>query len=128
MADADMAREDSRPDFRGGDAEGPRRPGRFNAGGPRGRGGEERDEEGGSGGFRGGRRSRRFHRDQLEKAGKIDYKNLDLLRHFVTDRGKIRPSRQTNLSQKQQRAITRAVKRARHMALLPYTDKHTHDS
>jgi small subunit ribosomal protein S18 len=44
----------------------------------------------------------------------------------VTDRGKIRPRRQTGISAKQQRAIARAIKRARTMALLPFTESHTH--
>ncbi|MGF1503657.1 MAG: 30S ribosomal protein S18 [Anaerolineae bacterium] len=54
----------------------------------------------------------------------ISYKDVDLLRHFITERGKIRPRRQTGITAKQQRAIAVAVKRARHMALLPYTDEH----
>ena len=51
---------------------------------------------------------------------KIDYKQYDMLRRFLTDRGKIRPRRQTGTCARHQRALARAVKRARHLALLPY--------
>ncbi|MEV7923581.1 MULTISPECIES: 30S ribosomal protein S18 [unclassified Kitasatospora] len=50
----------------------------------------------------------------------IDYKDTDLLRRFVSDRGKIRSRRVTRLTVQQQRAVARAVKNAREMALLPY--------
>ena len=50
----------------------------------------------------------------------IDYKNPDILKRFVTDRGKIIPRRISGASQEQQRKITLAVKRARYLALLPY--------
>ncbi|MFI5529986.1 30S ribosomal protein S18 [Kitasatospora sp. NPDC051853] len=50
----------------------------------------------------------------------VDYKDTDLLRKFVSDRGKIRSRRVTRLTVQQQRAVTRAVKNAREMALLPY--------
>jgi small subunit ribosomal protein S18 len=51
----------------------------------------------------------------------IDYKNTDLLRRFVHEDGKIRPRRQTGTCAKHQRALARAIKRARHIALLPFT-------
>ncbi len=51
----------------------------------------------------------------------IDYKLVDMLRRFIQDDGKIRPRRQTGTCAKHQRAIAQAVKRARHLALLPYT-------
>lgn len=51
----------------------------------------------------------------------IDYKDTDLLRKFISDRGKIRSRRVTRVSAQQQRAIARAVKNAREMALLPYS-------
>lgn len=51
----------------------------------------------------------------------IDYKDVDLLRRFVSDRGKILPRRVTGTSAKYQRQLTRAIKRARQMAFLPYT-------
>ncbi|WP_372348373.1 30S ribosomal protein S18 [Streptomyces sp. KL116D] len=50
----------------------------------------------------------------------VDYKNTDLLRKFISDRGKIRSRRVTHVSRRQQRQIARAVKNAREMALLPY--------
>lgn len=53
----------------------------------------------------------------------IDYKQVDVLRRFVTDDGKIRPRRQTGTCAKHQRPLAVAVKRARHIALLPYTGK-----
>lgn len=53
----------------------------------------------------------------------IDYKQTDVLRRFVTDEGKIRPRRQTGTCSKHQRLLAGAVKRARHIALLPYTGR-----
>jgi small subunit ribosomal protein S18 len=50
----------------------------------------------------------------------IDYKDIELLRRFVTERGKISPRRNTGTSAKYQRMLATAVKRARHLALLPY--------
>lgn len=55
------------------------------------------------------------------KVGKIDYKDTALLRKFISDRGKIRARRVTGVSVQEQRAIARAIKNAREMALLPYT-------
>jgi small subunit ribosomal protein S18 len=52
----------------------------------------------------------------------VDYKDVALLRTFISDRGKIRARRTTGLDPQQQRAVTRAVKNAREMALLPYAD------
>jgi small subunit ribosomal protein S18 len=51
----------------------------------------------------------------------IDFKQVDLLRRFITEDGKIRPRRQTGTCARHQRALARAIKRARHLALLPYT-------
>ncbi|MEV7596267.1 30S ribosomal protein S18 [Kitasatospora sp. NPDC089797] len=50
----------------------------------------------------------------------VDYKDTDLLRRFISDRGKIRSRRVTRLTVQQQRAMARAIKNAREMALLPY--------
>ncbi len=50
----------------------------------------------------------------------IDYKQVDILRRFVTEEGKIRPRRQTGTCAKHQRQLALAVKRARHIALLPF--------
>ena len=52
----------------------------------------------------------------------IDYKDVDLLKKFITDRGKILPRRLTGLTAKQQRDLTTAVKRARIIALLPFVN------
>lgn len=52
----------------------------------------------------------------------IDYKDVDLLRKFITERGKILPRRITGLTSQQQRALTRAIKRARLLALLPFVN------
>jgi small subunit ribosomal protein S18 len=58
----------------------------------------------------------------LDRAGitYIDYKDTDLLRKFISDRGKIRSRRVTKVTARQQRQLARAVKNAREMALLPY--------
>ncbi|MBT2393185.1 MULTISPECIES: 30S ribosomal protein S18 [Streptomyces] len=55
------------------------------------------------------------------KVSYIDYKDTDLLRKFVSDRGKIRSRRVTRVSAQQQRLLARAIKNAREMALLPYS-------
>jgi small subunit ribosomal protein S18 len=56
-----------------------------------------------------------------DKNMSIDYKQVDMLRRFVTEEGKIRPRRQTGTCARHQRALARAIKRNRHIALLPYT-------
>ncbi len=56
-------------------------------------------------------------------AVKIDYKDVKLLQRFVSERGKIVPSRITAVSAKRQRELARAIKRARNLALLPYLVK-----
>jgi small subunit ribosomal protein S18 len=53
----------------------------------------------------------------------IDYKDVDLLRKFVTERGKILPRRITGLTAKQQRDLTQSIKRARILALLPFINR-----
>ncbi len=58
-----------------------------------------------------------FTQNKIEK---IDFKNVDLLKKFVTDRGKILPRRATGTSARYQRMLVVAIKRARHMALLPF--------
>ncbi|MFH9226390.1 30S ribosomal protein S18 [Streptomyces lydicus] len=61
----------------------------------------------------------------LDQAGitSIDYKDTDLLRKFLSDRGKIRNRRVTRVTAQQQRRLARAVKNAREMALLPYAPR-----
>ena len=56
-----------------------------------------------------------------DKALELDYKNADQLKKFINDKGKILPRRATGACAKHQREITLAVKRARHIAILPYT-------
>jgi small subunit ribosomal protein S18 len=56
----------------------------------------------------------------VDKNVVIDYKQVDMLRRFVTEEGKIRPRRQSGTCAKHQRALAGAVKRARHLAFLPY--------
>jgi len=72
--------------------------------------------------------SRRFGRKKfarLDSPGSaIDYKNLELLRQYVGETGKIVPSRITGTSARQQRQLTQEIKRARYLALIPYTDSH----
>lgn len=53
----------------------------------------------------------------------IDYKDSELLRKFITERGKILPRRITGLTARQQRQLTTAIKRARQLAMLPYVNK-----
>lgn len=53
----------------------------------------------------------------------IDYKNVELLKRYIDDTGKIRPRRQSGACAKHQRAIARAIKNARHIALMPYVNK-----
>ena len=54
----------------------------------------------------------------------IDYKDVNLLKDFINENGKILPARLTGTSAKYQRQLTKAIKRARQLALLPYTDSH----
>jgi small subunit ribosomal protein S18 len=69
-------------------------------------------------------RRRKFCRFTAEGVKEIDYKDLDVLREYVTETGKIVPSRITGTKAKYQRQLSTAVKRARYLALLPYTDQH----
>jgi len=68
-----------------------------------------------------GRGRRRPPGLELSPDFRFDYKDPQQLRHFITDRGKIVPRRISGLNAKQQRDLTRAIKRARNIALLPYT-------
>ncbi len=56
-----------------------------------------------------------------DNAPKIDYKNTKLLSRFISERGKIMPSRISNVSVKKQRELAKAIKRARYIALLPFS-------
>ena len=94
------------------------------------------DREGGRGGDREGRGAGRddgarrpfFRRKKTcpfsgDNAPKIDYKDVKLLQRFISERGKIVPARITAVSNKKQRILANAIKRARFMALLPYVVK-----
>jgi len=59
-----------------------------------------------------------------EKIETIDYKDATKLRQYISERGKIEPHRKTGTCAKHQRAIAIAIKRARHLALIPYTPAH----
>ncbi len=69
-------------------------------------------------------RRRKYCRFTAEGIKEIDYKDLNILRQNVSETGKIVPSRITGTSAKYQRQLATAVKRARFLALLPYTDSH----
>jgi small subunit ribosomal protein S18 len=93
-------------------------------------GGRGGDREGSRGGDRGGDGARRpfFRRKKTcpfsgANAPKIDYKDVKLLQRFISERGKIVPARITAVSNKKQRILANAIKRARFMALLPYVVK-----
>ncbi|HAN45987.1 MAG TPA: 30S ribosomal protein S18 [Cyanobacteria bacterium UBA8156] len=67
-----------------------------------------------------------FYRKRLspiKPTDPIDYKDVDLLREYITERGKILPRRITGLTAKQQRALTVAIKQARILALLPFLNR-----
>jgi len=69
-------------------------------------------------------RRRKFCRFTAEGVSQIDYKDLDVLKGYITETGKIVPSRITGTKAKYQRQLATAIKRARYVALLPYTDGH----
>ena len=69
-------------------------------------------------------RRRKFCRFTAEGSKHIDYKDLEILKTYITETGKIVPSRITGTKAKYQRQLAKAVKRARFLALLPYTDSH----
>lgn len=69
-------------------------------------------------------RRRKFCRFTAEGIEHIDYKDLELLKGYVTETGKIVPSRITGTKAKYQRQLSSAIKRARFLALLPYSDSH----
>ncbi|TNC82322.1 MAG: 30S ribosomal protein S18 [Oleiphilus sp.] len=69
-------------------------------------------------------RRRKFCRFTAEGVKEIDYKDLDTLKGYITETGKIVPSRITGTKARYQRQLATAIKRARYVALLPYTDNH----
>jgi small subunit ribosomal protein S18 len=88
-------------------------------------GGRDGGREGGGRGGEGGQRRPFFRRKKTcpfsgASAPNIDYKDVKLLQRYISERGKIVPSRITAVSNKKQRILANAIKRARFMALLPY--------
>ena len=69
-------------------------------------------------------RRRKFCRFTAEGVQQIDYKDLETLKGYITETGKIVPSRITGTRARYQRQLATAIKRARFIALLPYTDSH----
>lgn len=67
---------------------------------------------------------RKFCRFTAEKIAEVDYKDLDILKDFINENGKIIPARITGTTAGFQRQLSVAIKRARFLALLPYTDLH----
>lgn len=90
-------------------------------------GGGRREGGPGGGGPRRGKRQyfrkKKVCRFCVEKIDYIDYKNVDMLRSFVQDRGKILPRRLTGTCSRCQRGLTSAIKRARNIALLPFASE-----
>lgn len=78
----------------------------------------------GGGGGGGGRSFARRRMDPLTGEGivHVDYKDVAVLRRFISDRGKIEPRRRVSTSAKHQRSLAIAIKRARHLGLLPFTE------
>jgi len=69
-------------------------------------------------------RRRKFCRFTADGVDEIDYKDLGTLKNYITETGKIVPSRITGTKTNYQRQLAKAIKRARYLALLPYTDRH----
>ena len=69
-------------------------------------------------------RRKKFCRFTADGVAQIDYKDLATLKNYVTESGKIVPSRITGTKAKYQRQLSTAIKRARFLALLPYSDAH----
>lgn len=97
MAETNSSQQDSRSDSRGGPRNGQRRGGRF-----------------------GGPRPPRACPFCVQKIKAIDYKQADVLRRYLTDHGKIKPRRKVGTCARHQRMLAVAIKRARHVALLPF--------
>jgi small subunit ribosomal protein S18 len=69
-------------------------------------------------------RRKRFCRFTAEGVKQIDYKDLATLKNYISETGKIVPSRITGTKARYQRQLSTAIKRARYLALLPFTDQH----
>lgn len=125
MTDRENTTNETREAREGGD----RRPGGSRFGGPQGQreggerrgpgGGGRRGGGGGGGRFGGRRKVCQFCTDNIEH---VDYKDIARLRRHVGERGKIEPRRKLGTCAKHQRSVTVAIKRARYIALLPFTN------
>ncbi len=69
-------------------------------------------------------RRRKYCRFTAEGVTEIDYKDIDVLKQYVSETGKIVPSRITGTKARYQRQLAKAIKRARYLSLIPYTDSH----
>jgi small subunit ribosomal protein S18 len=69
-------------------------------------------------------RRRKYCRFTAEGIDNIDYKDIDMLKGYISETGKIVPSRITGTNSRYQRQLSTSIKRARYVALLPYTDNH----
>lgn len=67
---------------------------------------------------------KRKHKMGIDTKKNFNYKNVDLLKRYMTETGKIIPARVSNISTSDQRKLTKSIKIARFLALLPYTDSH----
>ena len=81
---------------------------------------KRKDDKGSRGMFK----RRKFCRFTAEKIAEIDYKDVEILKDFITENGKIMPARITGTKTGYQRQLSTAIKRARYLALMPYTDLH----
>ncbi len=126
---AEGAEPGRRPDAPSGPfrrADGPPSEG-YRGAGPRGAGPGGAGPDGERPKHRGGRR-RRVCIMCADHIKFVDYKNASFLRRYVSDRGRIETRRKTSACAKHQRALANAIKRARHLALLPYTAEHVRGS
>ena len=81
---------------------------------------KRKDDKGSRGMFK----RRKFCRFTAEKIAEIDYKDVEILKDFITENGKIMPARITGTKTGYQRQLSTAIKRARYLALMTYTDLH----
>ena len=126
-----MTNEPQQPEASTAAAPSPERPPRADRDDPDSRGdrgdrGDRRDRDDGGGPPRGDRRGARRRGCEfcIDKRQFADYKDIELLRRYIGDRGKMEPRRKAGTCARHQRWVRQAVKRARHVALLPYTAEH----
>ena len=126
------SRSSSRSDHGGGNGDRSERRGGYGGGARSARGGGDRSERGGGRRFSNRKRMCRLCNkvrcSPEDNYQQVDYKDVDRLRSFINERGKIEPRRKLSTCALGQRAIARAVKRARFVGLLPYTLEHVRKS